>query len=179
MSESILREATASDAAGIASVHAISSEDAYAPLAGEWSAPTIERRTAMWHASLEGGAERVLVAEVAGTMVGFVSGGHARRARVVADVELHVIHVLPAHRGRGIGAALWERACGILRGPELASMYVDTLAELRSCGFYAARGGQVIEHRPTDFHGAIRTHVTYLWNRGTSSAASALPDRPC
>jgi hypothetical protein len=48
-------------------------------------------------------------------------------------------------------------------------MFVDTLAELRACSFYERRGGQVVERRPMDFHGATRTHVTYLWSTGASS----------
>ena len=32
-------------------------------------------------------------------------------------------------------------------------------------------GGRIVERRPREFHGAMRTHVTYEWARGTSSEA--------
>jgi ribosomal protein S18 acetylase RimI-like enzyme len=85
------------------------------------------------------------------------------------DVEVHVIHVLPAFRGRGIGDALWMAVCVEIRGPSLASMYVDTVAELACCAFYGSHGGELVERRPTNFHGAERTHVTYRWLRGAPS----------
>ena len=44
------------------------------------------------------------------------------------------------------------------------------VAELDGCcSFYERHGGQLTERRPIDFHGATRTHVTYLWPSGASS----------
>jgi GNAT superfamily N-acetyltransferase len=100
---------------------------------------------------------------VSGEIIGFVHAGRARRAEAGAATEVFVIHVLPAWRARGVGSALWSAACARVRGPVLSSMYVDTLEELACCSFYAAHGGQRTERRPIDFHGATRTHVTYVW----------------
>jgi GNAT superfamily N-acetyltransferase len=166
-----LRRAEAIDAAAIASVHIASSDDAYAPLALAWPVADASARAAMWAESLRDHAERplVLVAQHDGAVVGFVGGGPARRKEAGAELEIYVIHVHPAHRGRAVGAALWRSACAELRGPGLAAMYVDTLAELRCCSFYERHGGQLVDRRPTDFHGATRTHVTYRWARGAPS----------
>jgi hypothetical protein len=80
-------------------------EDAYAPLAGSWPADNRAERAAMWLESLRKEDERplVLVAELDAAMVGFVVGGCARRPDR-AELEVHVIHVHPAYRGRRMGA---------------------------------------------------------------------------
>ena len=166
----MVRAARIDDAEAIASVHIASSDEAYAPLAAEWASADTATRAARWEKSIAETTSRlplVLVAEdTLGRVIGFVSGGHARRTEPAVPFEVYVIHVHPAHRGRAIGDALWIAACRELRGPQLAALYVDTLAELRCCSFYERHGGQLIERRRTDFHGATRTHVTYRWTDG-------------
>lgn len=167
-----VRAATPADAAAIARVHVESSEDAYAPLAGQWTADDVETRAQQWSSRLAGPSDDpwfALVAERDGEVVGFVAAGPARRGDVEAEVEVYVIHVLLRHRGVGIGARLWAAACERVRGPELRSMYVATFAELRCCSFYEARGGEVAERVPGDFKGGRVTKVVYLWRRGRTS----------
>lgn len=175
-----IRSAEANDSRGIASVHLKSSEDAYAPLAEAWPASDLARREAHWRRRFQtesGEPNRVdLVAELDGCIVGFVSAGSARRTDDGAEVEVYVIHVLPSHRGKGIGRLLWKEACGRVRGPELRAMYVDTLGELRCCSFYEAHGGQVVHRRPRDFHGGAVTEVVYIWPLGSSSELRSKPD---
>ncbi|HWL89021.1 MAG TPA: GNAT family N-acetyltransferase [Polyangiaceae bacterium] len=144
-------------------------------MAGSWPAADHDAHTVLWVESLRkrDGHTLVLVAEIDGAVVGFVEGGPARRKDPGAEVEIYVMHVHPDHRGRAIGADLWDAACHVLRGPELASVYVDTLAELRCCSFYARRGGLRMEIRPRDFCGAPRTHVTYMWPKRTRSTERA------
>jgi GNAT superfamily N-acetyltransferase len=170
-----IRDASVRDAEAIARVHIESSEDAYAPLARTWIAPDREQRTRAWAERLAAEASDatrfVLVAEVDGELVGFLSAGPSRRQDVDADLEIYVIHVLPLHRGRDVGGALWRAACPRLRGPGLRSMHVQTLAELRCCSFYEARGGKIVERRPGEFHGAAVTEVVYHWSPGHSSEA--------
>jgi L-amino acid N-acyltransferase YncA len=172
MSPSKIRRARVEDAAGITSVHIASSEDAYAPLAASWPAVDAVKRAAMWTKTLSEADPRspVFVAEDAtGAVIGFTRGGPARRAAPAAEVEVHVIHVLPAWRGRGIGDALWTAVCREIRGSELASMYVETIADLACCGFYERHGGEPCQRTPTDFHGAARTQVVYRWPHGAPS----------
>ncbi len=169
-----IRQASVGDARAIALVHIASSDDVYAPLAAEWRAVDPDERAARWARSLDEEHRFVLVAEDAdGAVIGFVTGGPARRTEADAPLEIYAIHVLPAHRGRGAGDALWSAACRDLRGPELSALYVDTLAELRACSFYERHGGKVVERRVTTFHGAARTHVTYRWAHGVAAALPA------
>lgn len=168
-----VRKATVSDAAAIARVHVESSEDAYAPLAKIWRGPSVAERTEDWTDWLTRArtiAMRVdLVAEVGTAVVGFITVGPPRPNETGAQLEVYVLHVLPAHRGQGVGTRLWRHACELVRGPELRSMFVETNAELRCCSFYEARGGTICGRAPEEFMGATVTRVVYLWADGQQS----------
>lgn len=171
----VVRAARAADVDAIVRVHIESADDSYAPLARAWPAADEQQRREHWAYlsadDLQSSARRVdVVAELAGRVVGFCSGGPARDGAHGAELELYVIHVLPSHRAAGIGALLWSEACQRLRGSALPSMYVMTLAELRCCSFYQRHGGVEVSRRQRPFHGAERTEVVYLWAAGRSSA---------
>ncbi len=169
----MIREATVADAEAIARVHVESSEEAYAPLARDWTTPDRNERARAWAERLTehaADADRFeLVAEVGGEVVGFLGAGPSRLQDKGAEVEIYVIHVLTPHRGNGVGGALWRAACPRLRGPASRSMHVQTFAELRCCSFYEARGGEVIEKQPGEYHGGPVTKVIYRWAPGQTS----------
>jgi GNAT superfamily N-acetyltransferase len=175
----LIREAHPPDAEAIARVHLASSAEAYAPLARAWPAPDLPARIAGWVRSLEASVADPrcvdLVATLDGAVVAFIGGGPGRRKELAAELEVHVVHVLPEHRGRGLGSQLWSAACGRLRGDALASMYVETLAELRCCSFYEAHGGVVTSRAPRAFHGSLLTELVYVWPPGRSHERSVPP----
>jgi ribosomal protein S18 acetylase RimI-like enzyme len=84
----------------------------------------ISSRAAFWRSALATARDdrADLVALDRDDIVGFISGGPRRESDIEAEVEIYVIHVLPSHRGRGVGTALWTAACARLRGPTLRSM---------------------------------------------------------
>jgi ribosomal protein S18 acetylase RimI-like enzyme len=162
----VIRRALPSDAAGIARVHIASADDSLAPLAREWPVSDLARRTEHWAAALQA-ADRVhVVATVAEQVVGFIGGGPPRKKDIPGGVEIYVVHVLPTHRGTGIGGQLWDLACTILRGPAGAPLYLETLAELPCCAFYDARGGEVLTRTPGPFCGGAVTYLDYYWPAG-------------
>jgi GNAT superfamily N-acetyltransferase len=164
----MIRVATVADADAIARVHIASSNDAYAPLAKEWQAPDLAERTRFWGSVLSAPRDdrADLVASHEDAIIGFISGGPRRENDVDAELEIYVIHILPEHRGRGVGGALWADACARLRGPTLRSMLVETFAELRCCAFYERRGGQIAAREAEDFHGGAVTRLVYRWAQG-------------
>jgi ribosomal protein S18 acetylase RimI-like enzyme len=170
-----IRRAQVADARSIALVHVASSADSYRPLAREWKALDEEEQARKWGGSLTAARDdrtRVdRVGEVDGEVVGFVTAGPARRDDLEMDLEVYVIHVLPTHRGRGIGGRLWSAACGEVRGTDLRSLYLATYAELRCCSFYEARGGERVESKHGVYQGGEVTRVVYRWARGQSSEA--------
>lgn len=162
----VIRRARPSDANGMARVHIASADASLAPLAHDWPAPDLERRTEHWAGLLQA-ADRVdVVATVADEVVGFIGGGPPRQQRVPGAVEIYVMHVLPAHRGAGIGGQLWDLACTTLRGTDRAPLYLETLAELPCCAFYEARGGEVFTRHAGTLYGGTVIHLAYLWPAG-------------
>lgn len=102
-----------------------------------------------------------------------VGGGPPRQQKVPGAVEIYVVHVLPVHRCAGIGGKLWDLACTTLRGPALAPLYLETLAELPCCAFYDARGGEVLTRAAGAFYGGAVTHLTYYWPAGKPHQTSS------
>jgi GNAT superfamily N-acetyltransferase len=169
-----LRAPTIADAPGIARVHVESSKDAYAPLAAAWEPHDVDERARMWESWLSAARNdprRVdYIAEIDGVIAGFATVGTSREQAVDAVLELYVIHVLPAHRRHGVGAALWTAVCDAGRGADLRSMCLRTFAELPCCRFYEDRGGEIVTNEPTTFHGGPVTERVYLWAAGRSHA---------
>ncbi|RYZ05156.1 MAG: GNAT family N-acetyltransferase [Myxococcales bacterium] len=168
VARAVIRHARAADAEGIARVHLASAEESLAPLAREWPAPDLARRTAQWLTSLTSAGRVDVVATVADEVIGFIGGGPPRQEHIPGCVEIYVIHVLPTHRGAGVGGKLWDFACTILRGPAHSPLYLETLAELPCCNFYDARGGEVLTRTAGTFHGGPVTHLAYHWPAGKS-----------
>lgn len=162
----VIRRARQSDAEGIARVHIASADEALAPLAREWPVSDLARRTEQWAASLQTAGRLDMVATVADQVVGFIGGGPPRQQDASGAVEIYVVHVLPTHRGAGIGGQLWDAACTTLRGPALTPLYLETLAELPCCAFYDARGGQVLTRSAGPFYGGAVTYLSYHWPAG-------------
>lgn len=162
----VIRRARQADAEGIARVHVASANESLAPLARDWPASDLVRRTEQWAGYLQQTNRLDTVATVAEQVVGFISGGPPRQQDIQGGVEIYVMHVFPTHRGAGIGGALWDVACTKLRGPTHAPLYLETLAELHCCAFYEARGGEVLTRRVGTFFGGAVTHLAYFWPAG-------------
>jgi ribosomal protein S18 acetylase RimI-like enzyme len=74
---------------------------------------SVERRTEFWRRSLEEGHAGLLVADVDGAVVGFVSVGPSRGEDGVA--ELNAIYIEPERFGTGVGRALMDAALERMR----------------------------------------------------------------
>lgn len=84
----------------------------------------------------------VVVAEVAGDVVGFASGGRERDGDRRHTGELYAIYVLEAFQGRGMGRELARAVAGGLAGDGHRSMLVWALrANAAAHAFYRALGG--------------------------------------
>ena len=70
----VIRHARQSDAEGIARVHIASADDSLAPLAREWPAPDLDRRTEQWAERLQAADRIDMVATVADQVVGLRRG---------------------------------------------------------------------------------------------------------
>ena len=108
---------------------------------GWYGAAKVTDITDRWHAAdllrrqAEDPAQRCLVAEAAGALV-----GHALARRSGEDrIELARLYVAPERQGNGIGAALLEAALAGWPGVKVAELEVEARNE-KAIGFYRKLG---------------------------------------
>lgn len=119
----LVRTATAADGAAIGRIHTEAWQVGYEHVFGAENLATIdmEDRQRRWTARLRGegdlfGNYDVLVAEVDGEVVGWVTCGASRDDDPdAADGELHGIYVDPRAWGKGVGPALMRATLDLLR----------------------------------------------------------------
>ena len=144
------RRATGADAAAIAVLHAESWRRTYRGAYADsyLDGPVFEDRATVWQERLARSSnhEVTIVAELGGTVVGFVHVILDRHPQLGAYVEN--LHVLDAARGRGVGTGLLDAAARIVvehrpgSGVHLRVLEQNTAAR----GFYVRRGAKVAEH---------------------------------
>jgi ribosomal protein S18 acetylase RimI-like enzyme len=164
-----IREATLSDAAGIARVHVDTWRSAYREIVPDAVLDELsyEQKTEFW--------ERVLaptnptfayVAEDPATqqIVGFVSGGPAMDKKdMLYKGELFTLYILDAYQRRGLGQRLFFRTVERLIEMGLTSMLIWVLAENPARRFYEALGGQHVKTQPYEVGGITLQEVGYGW----------------
>ncbi len=123
-----LRRAHIEDAASIARLHVASWRAAYrAELPPAYLAALDEAvRAEQWRARLARPTTQVLLAEMAGELVGFCAHGPGQttRASLTSIWEIYSLHVQPLLRGGGIGSVLFSEA---VRGAARADAQTLTL----------------------------------------------------
>ena len=173
-----IRPARLEDAEAIAKVHVDTWRTTYAGIVpDEFLAQLSQERSArMWRRALQDEERQgcLFVAEEAQAgVIGFVSGGPLREevpGHPVYEGEIYAIYVLAAHRGKGAGSRLMERAFRWLAEHGLASVVVWVLKENPSRGFYQALGGVPIAEQEITIGDAPLLEVAYAW---PSAAAAA------
>ena len=166
-SEVVIRAGTPVDADAVGRVHVRTWQAAYRHVfprerLGELS---VERRAAQWRESPP------LVAEVEGTVVGFVSVGASRDRD--ANGELFAIYVDPDHWGSGVGRALIAAGEQLLRELGYTDVILWVLEDNpRARRFYERAGWRADgTSRPITFLGIKVPEVRYRKRLGASSAS--------
>jgi L-amino acid N-acyltransferase YncA/predicted nucleotidyltransferase len=145
-----IRRATLSDIGGIAAAHVAAWRTTYPGIVAQDSIDrrTVEVRIAQWERTLRGERHAppiVFVAEDAGEIVGFISGGAIREPRQGFDAELNAIYLIESMHGKGVGRQLVQRLAGALVRDGFKSMVVEVLAENPACRFYERMGARLLE----------------------------------
>jgi GNAT superfamily N-acetyltransferase len=166
----VIREATPSDAAGIARVHVEGWRWGYrgqlpdALLEGL----SVQAREARWRDILArpAGEEATFVAEMGGKVVGFAGCGRSQdKDSVPGTGELFSLYLEEGLVGRGVGRALMERVVEWLtaRGFERATLWVLVTNE-RARRFYHAGGWRpdgAEKMDPHPFEGTLMHEMRY------------------
>ena len=163
----LIREATPSDALGIARVHVDSWHTTYRGLIPDdiMASRTYERRESMWAQILTAQPETIVyVAEEDGEIVGFVSGGSNRDAESPFKGELHAIYILEAHQGKGIGRRLASALISRLLQQGHTSMLIWVMTDNHGARrFYEALGGKNVAERQEEMNDAMLDEMAYGW----------------
>lgn len=108
-----IQVATSKDCRGIAELHVQVWRDAYRDILREryLASLSMSERDAMWRRMVERWPTQLLVARVAGKIVGFVAFGASRDKDAPADrAEIWAIYVAATSWSTGIGRCLWLQA---------------------------------------------------------------------
>ena len=163
-----IRRGTGDDAPAIASVRVDTWRSAYRGLLPDALLDGLDTAnvTASWRRGLETiePTRVAYVAEVAGAIVGFASGGRARGAKGDYPGEVYALYVREAHQKKGVGRALLRVAAGELVKRGLTPIVIWTLFDNpASRAFYGSLGGVVIGEKRELFEGYELHEVAYGW----------------
>ncbi len=139
--------ATAEDCRAVAEVHVESWQHAYCGILPEpyLASLSVDGREAMWRLTVEQQPSQLLVARVAGQIVGFVAFGALRDEGAPADrAEIWEIYVRAASWSSGAGRHLWLEALQriVADGYTSVSLWVIAGNE-RAIRFYKCAGFDV------------------------------------
>jgi ribosomal protein S18 acetylase RimI-like enzyme len=122
--------------------------------------------TERWERVIGDGATLVVVAEDAGEVVGFASGGRERAGEIGYAGELYAIYLLEGAQRRGLGRELFRAIVDGLRGMDLADVIVWVLRDNhRARGFYERLGGVYVRSQPITIGPSTLEEVSYGWRR--------------
>jgi GNAT superfamily N-acetyltransferase len=144
-----VRRATAADADAMTHVHSVSSDTAYAHVAGR-SPGRYERRLQAWRDVLAANHSAFVAETDDGTTVGVLS---------VSERELHVIYVHPDWWGSGAGQLLIEKAHEVLATTCDEAILTVLAANPRARRFYERNAWVPAEFEIEPHFGGVPTEV--------------------
>lgn len=167
--ETLIRDATAADAAGIARAHVQSWRESYGGIVPDahLAAMDVDERTKRWLDTFQGAEAPwrafVAVSGVSGAVQGFVTLGKAREGVAGLDGELYALYLLKEAQGTGAGRRLFDAARQSLRSCGINGMYLWVLADNPSAGFYRHMGGREVARKTIDIGGKPLEEIAYGW----------------
>lgn len=162
----LIREASSSDAAGIARVHVDSWRTTYPGLVPEDVLANLsyERGEAEWRQVFNSPDRVVFVAEgQAGEIIGFARGGPERTGNKGYDGELYAIYLLQAYQKQGIGSRLTLAVASRLASMGMKSLFVWVLSDNPARYFYEKIGGIRVTEQAIEIGAARLMETGYGW----------------
>jgi L-amino acid N-acyltransferase YncA len=161
-----IRKATADDAQAMGRVHVASWRTTYPGIVPEAALASLDagEREAMWLQGIEERAFPILVAEVAGEVVGFASGGKLREPIAEFDGEIYAIYLLQSAQGQGIGRLLLRNLAQMLVDEGFRSAVVWVLAQNLARRFYERLGATLVKETTVRIGGADLPDLALGWH---------------
>ena len=167
----MVRDALSADAKSIAKVHVASWQEAYIDLMPadflDSLVKTLQQRATYWASAIESQEAEVLVADIEGSVVGWISIGPCRDEDRAAEEfgEVMAIYLLPEYWGKGIGTELWKSGLKRLsdQGCRFITLWVLSKNE-RAIRFYQRLGAveDSNSHRTLVRGGIVLDEVRYI-----------------
>ena len=161
----VIRPSQKADAHSIARVYIQTWHDTYLGLVPFGYLYTMSSRGLGQEFLNELNSNRVIsyVAEDAGELVGFISGGFERKNDRIYNGEIYALYVLKNHQRQGIGAELVSALATHLNQCGIYSMLVWVLAHNPYRRFYEKINGIYLGNRSTPFAGEMLDTASYGW----------------
>ncbi|NJR13536.1 MAG: GNAT family N-acetyltransferase [Phyllobacteriaceae bacterium] len=162
-----IRQADPRDASAIAGVHATSWRSAYAGLIPHKALGTmVARRGTDWWSRVISRSGAVLVAEIGGTVAGYVTYGRNRARQLTQQGEIYELYLLPEYQGIGLGTKLFDAARKALRAHDLKGLVVWALDDNHGAvRFYEGLGGRDLAEGTETFDDKTLKKIAFVWNR--------------
>lgn len=103
------------------------------------------------------------VAEEAGEVIGFISGGYARQADDIYEGEIYALYVLKSYQRQGTGTQLVLALASAFNRCNIHSMLVWVLEHNPCRRFYERINGMYLRKKRLPFAGEILDTVAYGW----------------
>lgn len=161
----LIRPATLTDAYCISRVQVETWRSAYRGIVPDayLAGLSTEQRALRWRERLST-SERILVAELNGEVVGFVSGGAVHEQFEGYDAELHAIYLLERSQRTGIGTNLLIELARRLDEAGFKSMLVWLFEANRASRFYEKLGAARIGAKEREIGGVRLPLLAYGWS---------------
>lgn len=186
-----IRRARPSDAAAIGAVHVATWRTAYAGVlperyladlsslrhaAGYEQAITDRRNAHAIFVAVASGPDAPAdrAPQDGGVVVGFVSGGRARRTWL-AQGEVETLYLLDDYRDRGIGRRLMRAMAAHLAAVGCRSAMLWVLSENPTRWFYQRLGGRPAAREVIRFAGQMMEQVAFVWDPIETLLAATAP----
>jgi len=160
----LIRTATQEDAPSIARVQIETWKTTYRGIVpdGYLADLDAEQRTIRWREHLKS-AERILLAERRGEVVGFISGGPIRELLDAYDAEVYAIYLLLNAQRMGIGTALLIELARRFVEDGFRRMAVWVLEANAAVRFYERPGAVRVAGKEREIGGALLPLAAYGW----------------
>ena len=164
----MIRPATIDDAQAIARVHVSSWRSTYRDMLSEDFLASLSEVSyaERWKRVIAEGASKVYVAEDAGEVVGFASGGRERAGETDYEGELYAIYMIDSAQRRGFGREFVRASVDGQRELGLADMIIWVLRDNQPArAFYKRLGGVYVRAQPITIGLTTTEEVSYGWQR--------------
>ena len=160
----MIRQATAEDAAAIASVQIASWNETYPGLLPDdfIAERTYEKSLLQWNGVLRG-SHGVFIYELNKEIVGFVDSGPIKQVHLPYPGELYALHVLGKYHKQGIGKILFEHAKTRLVDSHLFPFIALVLTGNPALAFYQKMGATIIGEQFAQYRETFIRDIQLGW----------------